>query len=112
MASLYTKVKLYLETNSKSWEDEKENILLQNDSDSKGDYIASWNVDGLSKPTDSQLSSFETAGNTAESNAVIDANRKSEYLSWEQQLDYIYHNGITKWKTDHIKPIKDKYPKE
>ena len=112
MASLYTKVKLYLETNSKSWEDEKENILLQNDSDSKGDYIASWNVDGLSKPTDSQLSSFETAGNTAESNAVIDAKRKAEYLSWEEQLDYIYHNGITKWKTDHIKPIKDKYPKE
>ena len=38
--------------------------------------------------------------------------RQAEYLSWEEQLDYIYHNGITKWKTDHIKPIKDKYPKE
>ena len=39
-------------------------------------------------------------------------NRKSEYPSFEDQLDYIYHNGITKWKTDMIKPIKDKYPKE
>tara|TARA_R100001463_G_scaffold23502_1_gene56307 strand:- start:556 stop:828 length:273 start_codon:yes stop_codon:yes gene_type:complete len=38
--------------------------------------------------------------------------RKNEYGTWGEQLDYIYHNGITKWKTDHIKPIKDKYPKE
>tara|TARA_R100001015_G_C4537725_1_gene102480 strand:- start:25 stop:360 length:336 start_codon:yes stop_codon:yes gene_type:complete len=111
MASLYTKVKLYLEANSKT-EDElwKETVVLQNDG--SGDYIASWNVDGLSKPTDNQLSSYETAGNTAESNNIVDTKRKAEYLSWEEQLDYIYHNGITKWKTDHIKPIKDKYPKE
>ncbi len=38
--------------------------------------------------------------------------RKNEYGTWNEQLDYIYHNGITKWKTDYIKPIKDKYPKE
>ena len=38
--------------------------------------------------------------------------RALEYPSIVDQLDYIYHNGITKWKTDYIKPIKDKYPKE
>ena len=28
-----------------------------------------------------------------------------------EQLDYIYHNGVDKWKTDMIDPIKAKYPK-
>ena len=27
------------------------------------------------------------------------------------QLDYIFHHGIEKWKTDIVQPIKDKYPK-
>ena len=28
-----------------------------------------------------------------------------------EQLDYIYHYGIDKWKTDIIDPVKAKYPK-
>jgi hypothetical protein len=28
-----------------------------------------------------------------------------------EQLDYIYHNGIDKWKTDIVDPVKQKYPK-
>ena len=38
-------------------------------------------------------------------------NRKTEYPKLEDQLDHIYHNGIDSWKTNIIKPIKDKYPK-
>tara|TARA_B100000427_G_C15504512_1_gene593332 strand:+ start:1800 stop:2090 length:291 start_codon:yes stop_codon:yes gene_type:complete len=38
-------------------------------------------------------------------------NRRNEYPSIEDQLDYIYHNGLTKWKSDIIKPVKDKHPK-
>jgi len=34
-----------------------------------------------------------------------------EYPLIEDQLDYIYHNGVTKWKTDMITPVKEKYPK-
>jgi len=37
--------------------------------------------------------------------------RQDEYPSIEDQLDYIYHNGLTKWKSDIIKPVKDKHPK-
>jgi len=37
--------------------------------------------------------------------------RQSEYPSIQDQLDYIYHNSITKWKSDMIKPVKDKHPK-
>ena len=37
--------------------------------------------------------------------------RKREYPSIGEQLDYIYHNGIDKWKTDVVDPVKTKYPK-
>jgi hypothetical protein len=38
-----------------------ETILLQNDSDGRGDYIAEWNHPTLSKPTDEQLASMGDA---------------------------------------------------
>ena len=37
--------------------------------------------------------------------------REVEYPYWGIQLDYIYHNGIEKWKTDIVDPVKAKYPK-
>ena len=37
--------------------------------------------------------------------------RREEYPSVKDQLDYIYHNGIAKWKSDMIKPVKDAHPK-
>ena len=41
---------------------------------------------------------------------IIDL-RKKAYPSWQDQLDYIYHNGVDDWKADIITPIKVKYPK-
>ena len=38
-------------------------------------------------------------------------NRAAEYPSTGEQLDYIFHNGVAKWKTDIVQPVKDKYPK-
>jgi len=37
--------------------------------------------------------------------------RAKEYPNWQTQLDYIYHNGLDKWKTDVVDPVKAKYPK-
>ena len=38
-------------------------------------------------------------------------NRAAEYPDMKDQLDYIFHNGVAKWKTDIVQPVKDKYPK-
>jgi len=111
MAMLYTKVKLYLEANSKTWDDEQNNILLENIG--SGDYIKTWNVSGLDKPTDSQLASYETAGNTAEANAAIDATRQSQYGTWQEQMEMIYKdqkNGTTTFK-DHCDKVRSDNPK-
>ena len=37
--------------------------------------------------------------------------RRMAYPDWKEQLAYIYDNGIDKWKTDMVDPIKKKYPK-
>jgi len=109
MAQLYTKVTKYLEANSKTWEAEENNIILQNDG--AEDYIHTWNVSGLAKPTDDQIASYETAGNTAETlNGVLNK-RAREYPSIADQFDKIYHEGIDEWKKV-IKAVKDANPKE
>jgi len=41
---------------------------------------------------------------------IIDL-RKKAYPTWQDQLDYIYHNDVDDWKADIITPIKVKYPK-
>ena len=105
MAQLYTKIKLYLEDNSKTWDDTK--ILLQDDG--SGPYIKEWNVDGLAKPSDSQIASYETAGNTVDSNNLVRKTRKKAYGDIGDQLDEIYKD-IDAWKT-RIKKIKDDNPK-
>ena len=111
MASLSTKVKLYCEANSKTADfGSGGNVSLQDDSDGKGPYIASWSVDGLTKPTDSQLASYEKAGNTEEKNNTVRATRKAAYGDIGEQLDEIYKD-IDAWKA-RIKKIKDDNPKE
>ena len=42
---------------------------------------------------------------------IYKEDRKLEYPDYGTQLDYIYHNGIDKWKTDIVDPVKAKYPK-
>jgi len=111
MATLFTKTKLYLEANSKTWQDEKVNIILRNDG--SGDYIHTWSVDGLAKPTDEQIASYETAGNAAETNAGIDATRRSQYGSWQEQMEMIYKdqkNGTSTFK-DHCDKVRSDNPK-
>lgn len=107
MATLATKVKLYLAANSKTWDSEQDNIVLQNDG--SGDYIRTWNVSGLAQPSDSQLASYETAGNTEETNNNVRATRRAAYGNIGDQLDEIYKD-IDAWKT-RIKAIKDANPK-
>jgi len=110
MAQLSTKIKLYCEANSKTADFGPDgNVMLQDDSDGKGPYIASWTVDGLAKPTDEQIASYETAGNTEESNNTVRATRKAAYGDIGDQLDEIYKD-MDAWKA-RIKAIKDANPK-
>ena len=102
MAQLSNKIKLYCEANGVSNIDFMKDVQLRDDG--SGAYIYEWNID-IAQPTDAQLASYETAANTAEANATVDATRRSQYGSWNEQLDEIYHD-IEAWKT-RIQGIKD-----
>ena len=108
MAQLSTKIKSYCEANGVSNVDFTSDVLLQDDSNGQGAYIKEWNLD-IAQPTDEQLASYETAANTAESNAQVDATRKAAYGDIGDQLDEIYHD-IDAWRT-RIQGIKTDNPK-
>jgi len=79
-------------------------------------------ADGASIPNDpantdyaNYLEWVEAGNTTTAADAIPDPtyqeNRVAEYPPIGDQLDDIYHNGLTKWKAT-VKVIKDKYPKE
>jgi hypothetical protein len=39
-------------------------------------------------------------------------NRKLEYPDWSDQLNKIYDDGLTKWKSEMVDPVKTKWPKD
>lgn len=57
----------------------------------------------------------EVAYDLAQAQALVDANeykvkRASEYPSFADQFDTIFHQGLDAWKAQ-IQAVKDKYPK-
>ena len=106
MANLSTKIKLYVNREVNFLKD----VILQDNSDGKGVFIAEWNLD-IPKPTMAQLDAFEAQATTYENNQRIIATRKSLYGAWDKQLEEIYDNGIDSWKA-RIANIKLNNPKE
>ena len=39
-------------------------------------------------------------------------NRQAEYPDWGDQLNKIYDDGVTKWKSEMVDPVKAKWPKD
>ena len=112
MAQLTTKLKLYADENGKTINfDPGGNVKLEDIG--SGPYIKEWNVSGLDKPSDSKIASYETAGNTAETNSGIDATRRSQYGTWQEQMEMIYKdqkNGTSTFK-DHCDKVRSDNPK-
>ena len=92
MASLHWKVKAYLEANSKTESEFDSNIVLQNNG--SGDFIKTWNVDGLAKPSDSQLTSADTQSTKDYNNSRIRKTRKKSYGDIGDQLDLLYKDIV------------------
>jgi hypothetical protein len=106
MANLSTKIKIYANQEV----DFTKDVILQDNSDGKGVFIAEWNLD-IPKPTMAQLDAFEVQANIVESNLAQVQNRIKEYGTIAQQIEYITENGLDAWQTK-VNSIKAKYPKE
>jgi hypothetical protein len=58
--TLYEKIKqIYPELTSEDFTPGRGTIMLQNDSDGRGDYIRSWTHATLAQPTEEQLAAIE-----------------------------------------------------
>ncbi len=110
MASKSNLIREYCKANGVSNVDFLKDVLLVDEmiGGVSNPYIQEWNLD-IAQPTDEQLASYETAANTRESNAQVDATRRQAYGSWNDQLDEIFHD-IDAWKA-RIQGIKTNNPK-
>jgi len=66
---------------------------------------------GDSTPSESAITAEITRLDKVYEDNKYQRDRAAEYPDWKSQLDYIYHHGVAKWKTDIVQPVKDKYPK-
>jgi hypothetical protein len=74
--------------------------------------IDAWDKDGNIVVLDESKITTEMARLQAEYDALEYArNRQAEYPDWGDQLNKIYDDGVTKWKSEMVDPIKAKYPK-
>lgn len=105
---LTTKIKLY--TNREV--DFLKDVILQDNSDGRGVFIAEWNLD-IPKPTMAQLDAFEEQAIAYEQLQDILNNRRMAYPSIADQLDMLYWdkvNGTENW-LNSIESVKSRFPK-
>ena len=69
-----------------------------------------WHDGNPTNITNQQIIDKQAELQTAYDAKQYQRDRASEYPTWQDQLDDIYHNGIDGWKAT-IKATKDKYPK-
>ena len=68
--------------------------------------------DGQTPPSDSAIAT-EVARLQAEYDALEYArNRQADYPDTGAQFNKIYDDGLTKWKSEMVDPVKTKWPKD
>ena len=80
--------------------------------DTDGKTILVWKSPDVEEPSqadiDAKIVELEAEW-TAQS---YSRNRKAEYPDWGSQLNKIYDDGVTKWKSEMVDPVKAKWPKD
>ena len=120
MASLSFQVEAHLISKGKSADEastitaDESQVVLQNDG--SGDYIKTWNVSGITKPTDSELTAADTEGTKLQNNLSVRKTRKRTYGDIGDQLDLLYKDLVAgkvdatgEW-AKAIKKVKDANP--
>jgi len=76
-------------------------------------------ADGTIEYHDGQTPPSESAIDTKLASMISDweaqeyaRNRQVDYPDWGTQLDKIYDDGLTKWKSEMVDPVKAKWPKD
>jgi hypothetical protein len=107
--SLSYKITAYL-GREPDWRNE---VTLQDDGE--GAYIRDWNAVDKVKPSNETLDTFEVAAQTLEDDWTAQEyarKRRDDFPDWHEQLEKIADDGLTKWKSEMLDPVKTKWPKD
>jgi len=77
----------------------------------KDNSIIEW-VDERTQPTVSDIQTEMDRLKTEYDAQEYARNRQAEYPDMGSQLNKIYDDGLTKWKSEMVDPIKAKWPKD
>ena len=84
------------------WSDSKNNVYAN---------LVIHNSD-YDKPTEKSLTDALAKWQSDFDAQAYSRNRKAEYPNWGSQLNKIYDDGLTKWKSEMVDPVKTKWPKD
>ena len=70
-----------------------------------------WNDDSQTEPTQAEIDAEVIRLQDEYDAQEYARKRQAEYPPWNEQLDKIFHDGVAKWKSEMVQPVKDKYPK-
>jgi len=70
-----------------------------------------WEDETQVKPTEQEFHDAVTAWNSNWTAQEYARNRQAEYPDWGSQLEKIADDGIDKWKSEMLAPVKAKFPK-
>ena len=71
-----------------------------------------WQNPDVTKPTESEINTKLAEMQTEWDAQEYARNRQAEYPDWGSQLEKIDDDGIDKWKTEMVDPVKAKWPKD
>jgi len=64
------------------------------------------------KPTEKELTDALAKQQSDFDAQAYARNRQADYPDWGDQLNKIYDDGVDKWKTEMVDPVKAKWPKD
>ena len=64
------------------------------------------------KPTESEIDAEKKRLQAEYDAQAYSRNRQADYPDWGTQLNKIYDDGITKWKSEMVDPVTAKWPKD
>ena len=94
-----------------TFEIEAINQLAPNANYRTGDGKIIWDSSDITQPSEADIETKAKELETAYSAQSYARSRQAEYPDYGTQLNKIYDDGLAKWKTEMVDPIKAKYPK-
>ena len=69
-------------------------------------------LNGQTPPSEEEIDAESIRLQAIETTQAYARNRLADYPIWSVQLEKIYDDGLTKWKSEMVDPVKAKWPKD